>query len=46
MPGIVYQGVMAQDLIGTEFESAIRIAEDGFYRVDYSKLDVEFKQIY
>lgn len=36
-----YQGVMAQELIGTEFESAL-IFDGEYYAVDYSKLDVEF----
>jgi hypothetical protein len=34
-----YQGVMAQELIGTEFESAL-IFDGEYYAVDYSKLDV------
>lgn len=41
---IIYQGVIAQELIGTKFEKALKINK-GFYSVDYSKLDVEFKQI-
>jgi hypothetical protein len=41
---IIYQGVIAQELIGTKFENALKINK-GFYSVDYSKLDVEFKQI-
>jgi hypothetical protein len=44
-PSDLYQGVIAQELIGTEFESATRIESDGHYHVDYSKLDVEFKKI-
>ena len=44
-PNDLYQGVIAQELIGTEFESATRIESDGYYHVDYSKLDVEFKKI-
>jgi hypothetical protein len=44
-PGIVYQGVMAQDLLDTQFENALLIDENGYYMVDYSKLDVEFKKI-
>lgn len=43
--GVKYQGVMAQDLIGTQYESSVVIYPDGFYRVDYSNLDVEFKRI-
>jgi hypothetical protein len=37
----IYQGVMAQELIGTPHESALHF--DGeYYSVDYSKIDVEF----
>jgi uncharacterized protein YvpB len=46
----LYQGVMAQELIGTEFENAV--IENGveyngksYYAVDYSLIDVEFKKI-
>lgn len=41
----LYEGVIAQELIGTEFEEAAVLGEDGMYMVDYSKLDVEFKQL-
>lgn len=41
----VYEGVIAQELLDTEFETAVVVGEDGMYKVDYSKLDVEFKQI-
>jgi hypothetical protein len=41
----LYEGVISQELIGTEFEVAVLLNEDGMYTVDYSKLDVEFKQI-
>lgn len=44
-PNVTYQGVIAQDLIGTEFERAICINDDGMYMVNYSLLDVEFKKI-
>ena len=36
----VYVGVMAQDLLGTEHESAVTV-QDGFYAVDYTKLGIE-----
>jgi hypothetical protein len=39
-----YQGVMAQELIGTEYESAL-VFDGEYYKVDYSKLDVEFIKI-
>jgi hypothetical protein len=41
----LYEGVIAQELLGTEFESALVLGDDNMYAVDYSKLDVEFKQI-
>ena len=41
----LYEGVIAQELLGTEFENALVMGEDDMYAVDYSKLDVEFKQI-
>ena len=40
-----YQGVIAQELLNTEFESAVIVGSDGYYSVNYEKLDVEFKQI-
>lgn len=40
-----YEGVIAQELIDTEFANALVIGEDGNYKVDYSKIDVEFKKI-
>jgi hypothetical protein len=39
-----YQGVIAQELIGTEFENAL-IFDGTYYSVDYSKIDVEFKSL-
>jgi hypothetical protein len=39
-----YRGVMAQDLLETEHADAV-IMVDGFYRVDYAKLDVKFQSI-
>lgn len=41
----LYEGVIAQELLNTEFESAAILDEDGMYSVDYSKLDVEFKKL-
>jgi hypothetical protein len=38
-----YTGVIAQDLIGTEYESALSQDTEGFYVVDYSKLPVKMK---
>jgi hypothetical protein len=39
-----YQGVMAQELLETEFNSAVVLGEE-FYSVNYNLIDVEFKQI-
>jgi len=38
-----YIGVMAQDLLGTQWESAVGTGADGMYWVDYSKLPVKFE---
>ena len=43
-PNDLYQGVIAQELIGTEFEKVLSIKQ-GFYWVDYTDLDVKFKII-
>ena len=42
---IIHRGVMAQDLIGTEHDSAVLTDSDGFYSVDYRLIDVEFETI-
>ena len=36
---------MAQDLLDMGFEDSIRIADDGYYVVNYEKIDVDFKKI-
>jgi hypothetical protein len=41
----LYQGVMAQELLGTKFNDSVVITEDGMYAVNYSNIDVEFKKI-
>jgi hypothetical protein len=41
----LYEGVIAQELIGTIFENALSKNEDNLYVVDYNKIDVEFKKI-
>lgn len=43
-PGEIYRGVIAQELLDTEFREAV-ILEDGYYKVDYSMLEIEFKKI-
>ena len=40
-----YEGVIAQDLIGTCFEQALSLDELGYYMVDYSLLPIELKEI-
>jgi hypothetical protein len=37
-----YFGVMAQDLLEIAPEAVIEHPLDGYYRVDYSKIDVDF----
>ena len=44
-PERVYSGVIAQELLNTKYESAVSTDQNGFYQVDYSKIDVEFKEI-
>ena len=39
-----YSGVIAQELLGTQFESAVTMI-DGLYHVNYGKLDVRFSSI-
>jgi hypothetical protein len=41
----LYEGVIAQELLGTEYESAAVLSENDLYKVDYSQLDVKFKKI-
>lgn len=36
-----YNGVLAQELIGTKYESALGLDKNGYYFVDYSKLPVD-----
>lgn len=36
-----WRGVIAQDLIGTKFEEALTLEEDGYFSVDYEKISVE-----
>lgn len=41
----LYEGVIAQELIGTDFEDALMISQNGMYSVNYKKLDVKFKKL-
>jgi hypothetical protein len=36
-----HKGVIAQNLLGTKYESALSKDKDGFYMVDYSKLPIK-----
>jgi hypothetical protein len=40
-----WQGVLAQDLLGTEFEDCLILREDRFFEVNYSKLNLELTKI-
>ena len=40
----LYQGTIAQEIINIKPE-AITIHNNGFYMVDYSKIDVEYKKL-
>jgi hypothetical protein len=40
-----YEGVLAQDLIGTRDEIYVRMESDGYYSVDYEGLEIQFKKI-
>lgn len=44
-PEKTFEGVIAQDLVGLAPEALCRSQSDGFYRVDYSKLDVDFRLV-
>jgi hypothetical protein len=44
-PERVYQGVIAQELLNTKYDTAVSTDLNGFYQVDYSKIDVEFKEV-
>jgi hypothetical protein len=41
----LYEGVIAQELIGTKYEDTLSKNEDDLYMVDYNKIDVEFKKL-
>jgi hypothetical protein len=43
-PSTLYQGVIAQELLNTPYESALHMDKNGLYSVDYSKIDVDFKK--
>jgi Chaperone of endosialidase len=41
----LYEGVMAQDVLGV-MPSAVSVAEDGYYRVDYEQLGIPFRRVH
>ena len=41
----LYEGVIGNELIGTEFESVLKRDDDGLLMVDYYKIDVQFKKL-
>ena len=40
---VVYQGVIAQELL--DIQDVVILDKNGFYSVDYSKIDVDFKRL-
>jgi hypothetical protein len=38
-------GVMAQDLLGTKYESALSVDSNGYYFVNYSQLPITFREV-
>ena len=40
-----WSGVMAQELLNTRHADAVRVSPEGFYKVDYTKLGIQFKQL-
>ena len=41
----LYEGVMAQDVLQV-MPSAVSVAEDGYYRVDYEQLGIPFRRLH
>lgn len=41
----IYEGVIGNELIGTEFENALMYDDDRLLMVDYYKIDVQFKKL-
>jgi len=44
-PNTIYQGVIAQELIGTQFEDCLKLDKNGLYSVNYNKLGIDFKKV-
>lgn len=41
----IYKGVMAQDLLKLGFDDSVSVGHDGYYMVDYNKIDVNMEKI-
>ena len=41
----IYKGVMAQDLLKLGFDNSVSVGQDGYYMVDYNKIDVNMEKI-
>ena len=41
----IYKGVMAQDLLKLGFDNSVSVGHDGYYMVDYNKIDVNMEKI-
>ena len=40
-----FSGIIAQELLGTNYKSALNVDSTGYYYVDYSQLPVTFKEV-
>jgi hypothetical protein len=40
-----WQGILAQDILDTEYEDCINLRDDGFFEVNYTKLNTELTKI-
>jgi len=45
LPGRVFEGVIAQELLDTEYEKSVIKSDSGLLMVDYNGLDIKFKEI-
>lgn len=45
LPGQIFEGVIAQELLGTENESCVIKNSSGLLMVDYSRLHIKFKKV-
>jgi hypothetical protein len=40
-----WQGILAQDLINTDYEDCLNLRDDAFFSVNYNKLNLELTKI-